>query len=100
MRRGDPETAAMSIIAATSDLSKATEADRKLGAGALIDTIEFIEVTQLRGGVAEALKKRKEARAAYPRWKSLSAQAGKNLLKLDKPGTAPLPEFNDLDLDF
>ena len=100
MRRGDPETAAMSIIAATSDLSKATEADRKLGAGALIDTIEFIEVTQLRGGVAQALKKSKEARAAYPRWKALSAQAGKNLLKLDKPGTVPLPEFNDLDLDF
>ena len=100
MRRGEPETAAKAIIAATTDLSDATQADRKLGAAALIDTIEFIEVTQLRGGVAEALQKSKEARMAYPRWKALSAQAGKNLLKLDKPGTAPLPEFNDLDLDF
>ena len=100
MRRGEPETAAKAIIAATTDLSGATEADRKLGTAALIDTIEFIEVTQLRGGVAEALQKSKEARTAYPRWKALSAQAGKNLLKLDKPGTAPLPEFNDLDLDF
>ena len=100
MRRGDPETAAKAIIAATNDLSDATQADRKMGAAALIDTIEFIEVTQLRGGVAEALQKSKEARMAYPRWKALSAQAGKNLLKLDKPGTAPLPEFNDLDLDF
>lgn len=100
MRRGEPETAAKAIIAATTDLSEASDADRKLGAAALIDTIEFIEVTQLRGGVTQVLQKTKEARAAYPRWKALSAQAGKNLLKLDKPGKAPLPEFNDLDLDF
>ena len=100
MRRGEPETAAKAIIAATTDLSKASEADRKLGAAALIDTIELIEVTQLRGGVTQVLQKTKEARAPYPRWKALSAQAGKNLLKLDKPGKAPLPEFNDLDLDF
>ena len=45
MRRGEPETAAKAIIAATTDLSKASEADRKLGAAALIDTIELIEVT-------------------------------------------------------
>ena len=81
-------------------MEKASPADRKLAAAALVDAIEFIEVSYLRGGVAEVLNKSKEARGAYTKWKSLSAQAGKNLLKLDKPGDAPLPEFNDLDLDF
>jgi len=99
MRRGETDTAAKAIIAATSDLSGASAADRKLGAAALIDTIEFIEVTQLRGGVQERLKIDPKAYATYPIWKALSAQAGKNLLKLDKPEKAPLPDFNDLDLD-
>lgn len=100
MRKGATTSAARSIIDVTSDLKDTTPADRKLAVAALIDTIEFIEVTQLRGGVAAAMKKRKEERGAYAMWKSLSAQAGKNLLKLDKPGKAPLPTFNDLDLDF
>ena len=99
MRRGDPATAAKAIIDATSDLSGAPAADRALATSALIDTIEFIEVTYLRGGVAAALKKSKEAQGAYVLWKSLSAQAGKNLLKLDKPEETPIPEFDDLDLD-
>ena len=99
MRRGESQTAAKAIIAATSDLSIASSADRKLGASALIDTIEFIEVTQLRGGIAAALKKGKDAAGAYAHWKAISAQAGKNLLKLSKPGKEPLPEFDDRDLD-
>ena len=101
MRQGGvTTTAAESIISATTGLEKATPADRKLAAAALIDTIEFIEVTYLRGGVEAVLKKDKYAQGAYARWKSLSAQAGKNLLKLDNPGKPPIGEFNDLDLDF
>jgi len=100
MRKGATTSAAQSIIDVTSDLKATTAADRRLAVAALIDTIEFIEVTQIRGGVAAAMKKRKEARAAYAIWKNLSAQAGRNLLKLDQPGKVPLPEFNDLDLDF
>ncbi len=101
MRQGGvTTTAAESIISATSGMEKATPADRKLAAAALIDAIEFIEVSYLRGGVAAVLKKDKYAQGAYARWKSLSAQAGKNLLKLDNPGKPPLAEFNDLDLDF
>ena len=42
MRRGEPETAAKAIIYASTDLSD-FEADRKLGAAALIDTIEFVK---------------------------------------------------------
>jgi hypothetical protein len=99
MRRGEPQTAARAIIAATADLSGASAADRKLATAALIDTIEFIEVTQLRGGALERLKKDPSGYKAYPMWKALSAQAGKNLLKLDKPEDTPLPEFGDLDLD-
>ena len=101
MRQGGvTATAAASIISATTGMEDASPEDRKLAAAALVDAIEFIEVSYLRGGVAEVVNKSKEARGAYTKWKSLSAQAGKNLLKLDKPGEAPLPEFNDLDLDF
>lgn len=99
MRRGETETAAKAIIAATTDLSGASAADRKLATDALIDTIEFIEVTQLRGGASERLEKDPRGYRAYPMWKALSAQAGKNLLKLDKPEDAPLPTFDDMDLD-
>ncbi len=99
MRRGETATAAKAIIAATSDLSAAPAADRKLAESALIDTIEFIEVTQLRGGAMERLAKDPSGYKAYPMWKALSAQAGKNLLKLGNPEEDPLPEFNDLDLD-
>lgn len=101
MRKGGvTATAAASIISATTGMEKAPAADRKRAATALVDAIEFIEVNYLRGGVAEVINKNKQERGAYTRWKSLSAQAGKNLLKLDNPRDAPLPEFNDLDLDF
>ncbi len=100
MRKGATTSAARSIIDVTSNLKDTIPADRKLAIAALIDTIEFIEVAYLRGGVAAAIKKNKQERGAYAIWKGLSAQAGKNLLKLDKPGKAPLPTFNDLDLDF
>ena len=100
MRKGATTSAARSIIEVTSGLKNTSPADRKLAIAALIDTIEFIEVAYLRGGVAAAIKKSKQERGAYAIWKGLSAQAGKNLLKIDKPGKAPLPTFNDLDLDF
>ena len=82
-----------SIINATTDIPNPTPSDRKLGASALIDLIEFIEVNHLRGGGLKNDPK------AYANWKALSIRAGKNLIKLDKPEEAPLPEFNDLDLD-
>lgn len=100
MRQGGvTDTAAEAIIACTSQMEKAAAADKKLAAAALIDAIEFIEVTQLRGGLEARLKDPQKA-GLYAKWKALSAQAGKNLLKLDKPGKPPLAEFNDLDLDF
>ena len=99
MRRGQTQTAAKAIIEATADLSGAPAADRKLATSALVDTIEFIEVTYLRGGASERLKEDPEAWRTYAFWKVLSAQAGKNLLKLDQPDSEPLPEFSDLDLE-
>jgi hypothetical protein len=101
MRQGGvTTTAAESIVSATTGMEKATPADRELAAAALIDTIEFIEVTYLRGGISAVMKKDKSAQGAYARWKSLSAQAGKNLLKLGDPDEPAIGEFNDLDLDF
>jgi len=97
MRKGGAtSTAAASIINATSDLEKASPADRKLAIAALVDTIEYIEVTHLRD-VAEL--KDIEKVKGYAGWKALSAQAGKNLLKLDKLEKTPLPDFADPDLD-
>lgn len=93
MKRGEPAAAAKAIIAATANLQDAPAADRKQAEEALINTIEFIEVTQLRGGATE-----RDWRT-YPMWKAISAEAGKNLLKLDKAEKAPPPPaFDDLDL--
>ena len=55
--------------------------------------IEYIEVTQLRGGVEG-----KDFRE-YPRWKALQARAGKLLLKFYQPEAARIPEFDPLDLE-
>lgn len=98
MRRGNPAAAAKAIIVATQDLSDAPDADRKLAVAALVDTIEYIEVNYLRGGAMERLDKSSEAWRTYPMWKSLSAEAGRNLLKLNQTEKAPIPQFDDLDL--
>ena len=99
MRRGAPASAAMAIIQATDDLSKATDKDRKLAESALIDVIEFVEVTYLRGGASQRLEKDPDAWRTYAKWKSFSIAAGKNLLKITKQKKPePLPEFDDLDL--
>lgn len=92
MRRGAPQSAAQAIVAATADLSAADDKDRKLAEKALIDTIEFIEVTYLRGGATQ------QDWRTYPMWKAISAQAGKNLLKISQPEKAPLPEFDNTDI--
>ena len=93
MRRGAVDTATVSIIAAAEGMAEAPAKDRERAADALKDVIEYIEVTQLRGG-PEAHDHR-----YYPMWKTRSERAGKALLKVFKPETAPLPEFDDLDLD-
>ncbi len=98
MRRGAPQSAAQVIVVATADLSNADERDRKLAESALIDTIEFIEVTYLRGGATEQLERNPEAWRTYAQWQAISAQAGKNLLKLTGQHKPKLPEFNDADL--
>ena len=90
---GVTSIAAESIIAATTGMENAPEADRKLAATALIDAIEYIDVTHIRGGGMANDPK------SYAIWKARSAQAGKNLLKLDKPVDNPIPEFGETDLD-
>jgi len=99
MRRGAPTSAAQAIIDATSDLSDADKKDRKLAESALIDVIEFIEITYLRGGAAGQLERQGDTWKSYARWKAISAQAGQNLLKLKQTEQAPLPTFDDMDLD-
>ena len=99
MRRGAPASAGQAIIEATDDLSNATQKDRAFAESALVDVIEFIEVTYIRGTAEDYVLKSKEEQMRYMQWKTISAQAGKNLLKLTQSKEPePLPEFDDLDL--
>lgn len=101
MRRGAPSSAGLAIVEATADLSNATKKDRDYAESALVDVIEFIEVTYIRGTAEDYIYKTKEEQGSYLQWKAISAQAGKNLLKLTQnKEPEPLPEFDDADLDF
>jgi hypothetical protein len=57
--------------------------------------IEYIEVTRLRGGPQAHMDREDN----YVGWKALQARAGKTLLKIHKPGAAPIPGFDSLELD-
>lgn len=86
--------AANSLVACAEGMGKLSDKDAKIAEESLRNVIEYIEVTQLRGGVEG-----KDFRE-YPKWKALQARAGKVLLKVHKPEKAAIPEFNDIDLDF
>ncbi len=88
-------SAAESLIASAEGMDKLSPADGKIAAKALQDVIEYIEVTRLRGGVAAHMDKEDK----YTEWKLLQARAGKVLLKIHKPESAPIPGFDPLDLD-
>jgi hypothetical protein len=84
---------AKSIIASAEGMGELSNADAKLAAKSLQDVIEYIEVTQLRGGVDGKNYK------TYPGSKSLQARAGRVLLKIHKPEEAPIEGFDSLDLN-
>jgi hypothetical protein len=88
-------SAAESLIANAEGMDKLSPSDAKIASKALQDVIEYIEVTRLRGGVKAHMGKDDN----YTGWKALQARAGKVLLKIHKPETAPVPAFDDLDLD-
>ena len=88
-------SAADSLIANAEGMDKLSPSDSKIAAKALQDVIEYIEVTRLRGGIKAHMGKDDK----YTEWKALQARAGKVLLKIHKPETAPVPTFDDLDLD-
>ena len=86
-------TSAESVIANAEAMKDVSPADAKVVAKALQDVMEFIEVTQLRGGAAG-----KDFRE-YPAAKALQARAGKALVRFHKPEAAPISGFKDSDLD-
>ncbi|MBT8038215.1 MAG: HEAT repeat domain-containing protein [Verrucomicrobiae bacterium] len=92
LRKG-VSTAAGSLIASAEGMGKLSAADGKIAAKSLQDVIEYIEVTQLRGGVSG-----KDYRD-YPKWKGLQARAGKVLLKVHQPEAAPIEGFDPMELD-
>jgi len=87
--------AAESLIANAVGMENLSPTDAKIAAKALQDVIEYIEVTRLRGGIKAHMDKDDN----YTGWKALQARAGKVLLKIHKPETAPIPTFDSLDLD-
>ncbi|MFK7910832.1 MAG: DUF6288 domain-containing protein [Akkermansiaceae bacterium] len=89
------ESAADSLVANAEGMKNLSPKDSKIAAKAIRDVIEYIEVTRLRGGPTARMKKEDK----YYEWKALQARAGKVLLKIHKPETAPIPEFDPLDLD-
>lgn len=86
---------AESIVANAEGMDKLSPADAKIATHALQGLIEYIEVNHLRGGREE----HQGRRDYYDEWKALQARAGKVLLKIHKPETAPVPSFDGLDLD-
>ncbi len=87
--------AAASIVNNAEGMEKLSLADNKIAVETLRQLIEYIEVTHLRGGVKAHMDKD----ARYTVWKELQARAGKVLLKIHKPETAPIPTFDSLDID-
>jgi hypothetical protein len=88
-------TAAASIVTNAEGLEKLSPADAKIAAETLRQLIEYIEITRLRGGVKAHMNKDDN----YTQWKELQARAGKVLLKVHKPETAPIQGFDSLDID-
>jgi hypothetical protein len=95
MKLGNTDTAALAIINAAGNMEKKPEAERAIAAEVLASVIEYIEVTKLRGGYAAHSMKEDN----YAGWKVTQAMAGQALLKIHKPKAAPIPTFNDKDLD-
>jgi len=95
MKLGNTEAAVKAIINAAENMEKKPEADRIMAAEALTSVIEYIEVTRVRGGYAAHTDKDEK----YAEWKTTQAEAGRALLKVHKPKAAPIPTFNDKDLD-
>lgn len=95
MKKGSTETAAKAIIACVEGMEKPPRTDARAAADALIEVIEYIEVTRLRGGVKAHM--RKEDR--YAMWKSLQTRAGRALLRVYNPTEAPIEGFDDMELD-
>jgi hypothetical protein len=89
------EEAAESLVANAEGMKKLSPKDSKIAAKAIRDVIEFIEVSRLRGGPSAHMSKEDN----YYGWKTLQARAGMVLLKVYKPETAPIPEFDPLDLE-
>ncbi|MCE9520152.1 MAG: DUF6288 domain-containing protein [Verrucomicrobia bacterium] len=94
LRKG-AQSAAESLISSAEGMQKLPPADAEIAGKALQDVIEFIEITKLRGGMEKHMDKDDK----YIEWKALQARAGKALLKIHKPGAAPILGFDPLELE-
>jgi hypothetical protein len=88
--------AASALVSSAEGLKNLSLKDSEIAAQAIRDVMEYMEVTHLRGGITAHMKKEDN----YLEWQALQARAGKALLMVKQPDRAPIPAFNDLDLDF
>lgn len=88
-------TAANGIISAADGMKTPTQKDREQAVDGLRNVIEYLEVNYLRGGPTAHMKKEDR----YSMWKAMQVRAGKVMLRLHKPKAAPIPTFDDMDLD-
>ena len=88
--------AAEALVTSAEGLKDLSNKDSEIAAKAIRDVMEYMEVTHLRGGITAHMRKEDN----YLGWQALQARAGKALLKVKQPDRAPIPTFNDLDLDF
>jgi hypothetical protein len=77
------------------DRNSLSAADNKIAVKALKDVMEYIEVVHLRGGISAHMDKDDD----YVGWKTRQARAGKAMLKLHQPETAPIPTIDPLLID-
>ncbi len=92
LEQGVPE-AVESMVSNAERCPQYSAKDSKIAADALRDVIEYIEVTYLREGP------KPENWRTYPVWKAMQARAGKALLKVHKPESAPIPTFDPLEFE-
>lgn len=89
------ELAAEAVINCSEGMKRPTAEQRELATEILTQVVEYIEVTYLRGGMADSSLKPMD----YVRWKNLQTRAAQELLRFHDPKATPIEEFDDIQLD-
>ena len=95
----DQELIVDTLLYCAEGYYKPTQKESDLVREVLSNVIEYIEVTQLRGGAAAHVKGAPSTADEYAMWKGIQARAGSAMLKFHKPKESKIPTFGGDDLD-